>query len=193
MTEPSDALASLAAELAQASPPVGVGVVAAGMVCLAAGLTESIARASGAGWTGASGAAVQALTLRRRAEQAGSDDTSAYALARAALARSTTPSGGTGRDGALRGALIAAADALLAIAATAADCATLAAETAAHCEPAIRADAAGAADMAAAAAGVAASLVEINLALGPSDERRVRARELVRVAESARHRAREAG
>ena len=91
----------------------------------------------------------------------------------------------------LRAALVAAADALLAITATAADCAALAAEIAAHCEPELRADAAGAAELAAAAAGVAASLVEINLALTPGDPRRVRARALVQTAESESRRARE--
>jgi len=86
--------------------------------------------------------------------------------------------------------LVAAAEALLSIAATASDCAALASEIAAHCEPELRADAAGAAALAAAAAGVAASLVEINLALAPGDARRARARELARAAEFSRAAAR---
>jgi formiminotetrahydrofolate cyclodeaminase len=182
--EAQEGLAALAAELAASAPPTGAGIVAAGVVGLAAGLSESIARASLDSWDQARGSAVQALTLRRRAEEAGRDDAQAYGAARTALgerARST----GTGRDAALRAVLMAAADALLAITDTASDCAALAAEIAGHCEPELRADAAGAAELAAAAAGVAASLVEINLALAPGDVRRVRARELARAAQSS--------
>jgi methenyltetrahydrofolate cyclohydrolase len=183
--EAQEGLAALAAELAGTSPPTGAGIVAAGVAGLAAGLSESIARASLGSWDQARGSAVQALTLRRRAEAAGRDDARAYAAARTALGQRAT-STGTGRDAALRAVLVAAADALLAITATAADCAAVAAEIAAHCEPELRVDAAGAAELAAAAAGVAASLVEINLALAPGDARRARARELARAAESSR-------
>jgi formiminotetrahydrofolate cyclodeaminase len=193
MSDPTDALSALAAELASCAPPTGAGIVAAGVTAMAAGVSESIARASLGSWARASGAAVQALTLRRRAEIAGREDASAYESARAALALSATPSGATGRDAALRAALIAAADALLAIAAISADCATLAAEIAAHCEPQVRADAAGAAELAAAAAGVASGLVQINLALTADDPRCVRARELARAASSQRRRARDGG
>jgi formiminotetrahydrofolate cyclodeaminase len=189
MIEAPGGLAALAADLAAGSPPTGAGIVAAGVVGLAAGLSESIARASLDSWDQAPGAAVQALTLRRRAEAAGRDDAQAYAGARTALGRRAT-STGTGRDAALRAVLVAAADALLSIAATASDCAALAGEIAAHCQPELRADAAGAAALAAAAAGVAASLVEINLALAPGDARRATARELARAAEFSRTAAR---
>lgn len=189
MIEAPEGLAALAADLAAGSPPTGAGIVAAGVVGLAAGLSESIARASLDSWDQAGGAAVQALTLRRRAEAAGRDDAQAYAAARTALGQRAV-STGTGRDAALRAVLVAAADALLSIAATASDCAALAGEIAAHCRPELRADAAGAAALAAAAAGVAASLVEINLALAPGDARRARARELARAAEFSRAAAR---
>jgi formiminotetrahydrofolate cyclodeaminase len=191
--DPTEALSALAAGLAASAPPTGAGIVAAGVTGMAAGLSESIARASLGSWARASGAAVQAITLRRRAEIAGREDAEAYGSARAALALSASPSSATGRDAALRAALIAAADALLAIAAISADCAALAAEIAAHCAPEVRADAAGAAELAAAAARVADGLVQINLALTSGDPRRVRARELAQAAAAEVRRARDAG
>jgi formiminotetrahydrofolate cyclodeaminase len=182
--------AELAGELAHASPPAGAGVVAAGVASVAAGLSESIARASLSIWTEASGVAVQALVLRRRADAAGRDNAEAYATARRWLDQRAEPRA-PGRDAMLRAALFAAADALLVITAAAADCATLAAEIAAHCTPELEADAAAAAELAATAARAAGSLVEINLALTPLDPRRVRARVLVQTAESESLRARE--
>jgi methenyltetrahydrofolate cyclohydrolase len=190
VTEAPENLAAVAAGLAASSPPTGAGIVAAGVAGLTAGLNESIARASLGSWDQARGAAVQALTLRRRAEAAGRDNAQAYAAARTALGQRAIATG-TGRDAALRAVLVDAADALLSIAATASDCAALAGEIAAHCEPELRADAAGAAALAASAAGVAASLVEINLALTPGDARRAKARELAQGAEASRVGARE--
>jgi formiminotetrahydrofolate cyclodeaminase len=180
----------LAGELARTSPPAGAGVVAAGVAGVAAGLAESIARDSLSTWTEATGVAVQALVLRRRADSAGRDNAEAYATARRWLAERGDPRA-TGRDAMLRAALLAAADALLVVTAAAADCATLAAEIAANCRPELEADAAAAAELAASAARAAASLVEINLALTPGDSRRVRARALVQTAESECRRARE--
>jgi formiminotetrahydrofolate cyclodeaminase len=113
------------------------------------------------------------------------------AAARDALAAGIQP-GASGRDANLRAALIRAADTLLSIAATGADCAGLAAEVAAHCVPELRADAGGAAELATSAARAAARLVEINLALLPGDERRERARMIVVTAEAQRARARTA-
>lgn len=190
MTTAPEGFAELADELANDSPPAGAGVVAAGVASVAAGLAESIARASMASWPEASGVAVQALVLRRRADTAGRDDAEAYERARRWLTKPVEP-GAPGRDAMLRATLLAAADALLVIAATATDCATLAAEISVHCSPDLEADAVAAADLAATAARVAASLVEINLALGPADPRRVRARVLVKTAESESLRARE--
>ena len=71
MTTAPEGFAELADELANDSPPTGAGVVAAGVTSVAAGLAESIARASASTWPEASGVAVQALVLRRRADTAG--------------------------------------------------------------------------------------------------------------------------
>jgi formiminotetrahydrofolate cyclodeaminase len=190
VTEAPEAFAELAGELAHASPPAGAGVVAAGVASVAAGLAESIARASLNLWTEATGVAVQALVLRRRADAAGRANAEAYTAARRWLDQRAEPRP-PGRDAMLRAALFAAADALLVITAAAADCATLAAEIATHCTPELEADAAAAAELAATAARAAGSLVEINLALTPLDPRRARAQALVERAESECRRARE--
>ena len=189
MSEPTDSLARVAAELAVASPSSGAGVVSGGVAGLAAGLCEAVSRASLESWSEARGAAVQGAELRRRAADASAENAVAYAEARAALDHLPD---GTGRDAALRAALMRAADAPLAIAAIAADCATLAALIAHGCEAALRADAAAAAELAAATARSAAGLVEINLALLPGDERRERARDAAGVAEAQRVQARAA-
>jgi formiminotetrahydrofolate cyclodeaminase len=165
-------------------------VIAAGVVAMAAALCESIARNSLDAWPGGRGAAVQAATLRARADEAAAANARAYAAARDALQAPVAP-GTTGRDATLRTALLSAADTLLAITAGAGDCAGLAAEIARGCAPGLRADAAGAAELAAAAARAAAALVEINLALLPGDERRARVREIVAAAEADCVRARE--
>jgi formiminotetrahydrofolate cyclodeaminase len=190
VTYAPEGFAELASELAHASPPAGAGVVAAGVASVAAGLAESIARASLSIWTEATGVAVQALVLRRRADAAGRANAEAYTTARRWLNHRAEPRP-PGRDAMLRAALVAAADALLVVTAAAADCATLAAEIAAHCTPDLEPDAAAAAELAATAARAAGSLVEINLALAPLDPRRVRARTLVGTAESESRRARE--
>lgn len=191
MTDTTAGLAAIAAQLASASPAEGAGVVAAGVAGLAAGLCESLARSSLRSWDESAGVAIQAATLRTRAIEAGSGNARAYAAAREALQALAQP-GGTGRDANLRAALIAAADTLLAIAATAADCAALAAEIAGRCDPAERPDAAAAAELAAAAAHGAAALIDINLALLPGAERRQRAIAIVAAADRGRERARRA-
>ncbi len=191
MSETSAELSEIAGRLALASPTDGAGVVAAGVVGLAAALCESIARDSLQTWADGGGAAVQAAALRARSSDAATANARAYDTARAALARAPEP-GIRGRDGNLLAALVAAADTLLTIAAAGADCAALAAEIARRCEPALRADAAGAAELATAAARSASALVEINLALMPGDQRRERASAIVAGAEAARASAREA-
>jgi formiminotetrahydrofolate cyclodeaminase len=189
VTDAPAGLAAIAQQLASASPVEGAGVVAAGVAGLAAGLCESLARGSLPSWDDSRGVAIQAATLRTRATEAGAGNARAYAAAREALRELAQP-GGTGRDANLRAALIAAADTLLVIADTAADCTALAAEIAGRCEPAERPDAAAAAELAAAATHAAAALIEINLALLPGDERRQRAAAIVAVADSERERAR---
>jgi len=166
-------------------------VIAAGVVGMAAGLCESIARYSLAAWPDGRGAAVQAATLRARANETAAANARAYTAARDAL-QTPAESGTTGRDATLRAALLSAADTLLAIASSAGDCAGLAAEIARGCAPGLRADAAGAAELATAAARAAAALVDINLALLPGDERRARVRAIVAAAEAECVRAREA-
>jgi formiminotetrahydrofolate cyclodeaminase len=190
LTDPAGALSDVAAALAPAQPPAGAGVVAGGIVTLVAGLCESVARASMGQWEDGRGAVVQAVELRRRAQALAAENAAAY---RAARERLDTPAGSeTGRDAALRAALMRAADAPLGICATAADCAVLAAALAHDVDPNARVDAVGAAELAAGAARAAAALVDINLALLASDERRVQAGECVAAAEAACLRAREA-
>ncbi len=191
MSEASADLSTIAGRLALASPTEGAGVVAAGVVELAAGLCESIARDSLQTWADGSGAAVQAATLRERSSEAATGNARAYDAARAALARAPEP-GASGRDGNLFAALVAAADSLLTIATAGADCAALAAEIAQRCEPVLRADAAGAAELATAAARSASALIDVNLVLMPGDQRRERASAIVAGADAARARAREA-
>jgi formiminotetrahydrofolate cyclodeaminase len=190
VTDTPRALDDAAGRLATASPVEGAGVVAAGVVGLAAGLCESVARATLAAWEQAGGAAIQAAALRVRAGEASVANARAYASARAALA-SESGSGATGRDALLRASLLGAADTLLTIADTGADCAGLAAEIAAHCRPELRPDAAGAAELAASAVRAVAGLVQANLALLPGDERRQRAAAIVLAAEAQRALARE--
>jgi hypothetical protein len=161
------------------------------VVELAAGLCESIARDNLVFWGDAGGAAVQAATLRGRAGAARAANAGAYAVARRALGPPAAP-GQPGADAALRAALIDAAESLLAVVTTAADCAGLAAEIAQSCEPSRSADAAGAAELTAAAARSAQALLEINLALGPDDERRGHVRAIVAAAEADCRRARHA-
>lgn len=183
----------VAERVAVASPPDGAGVVAAGVVELAAGLCESIARVSGLDQVDVRGVAMQAIALRERSAFLRAANGRAYAVARAELERTPAP-GETGRDAALRAALVAAANTVAGIAAVAADCAGVAAEVARLCDPALRTDAAGAAELAGAAARTAASLTNVNLALLPSDARRARVAEALSAAAGACQRARrEAG
>lgn len=191
MTATSTTLDDAAGRLATANPVEGAGVLAGGVVGLAAGLCEAVARATLETWEQAGGAAIQAATMRVRAGEASAANGRAYANARAVLA-APPDSGATGRDALLRASLLGAADTLLAIADTGADCAGLAAEIAVHCLPALRPDAAGAAELATSAVRTAAGLVQANLALLPGDERRQRAEAIVLAAEAQRARARDA-
>ena len=191
MTDTPTALDDAARRLATANPVEGAGVLAAGVVGLAAGLCESVARATLEAWEQAGGAAIQAAALRARAGEASVANARAYADARAALT-AAPGSGATGRDAMLRASLLGAADTLLTIADTGADCAGLAAEIAAHGLPGLRPDAAGAAELAASAVQTAIGLVRANLALLPGDERRQRAEAIALAAEAQRARARDA-
>jgi formiminotetrahydrofolate cyclodeaminase len=166
----------------------GAGEVAGGVIAVAAGLCEAVARASLEAWPDARGAVAQAAQLRRRADGLAGANAAAYADARRAL-HPPEPVG-TGRDGTLRATLLRSAEIPLALAAVAADCAVLAAVLAHEAEADVRGDAVAAAELAAGAARAAAWLVEINLALLPENPYRVQARAEVAAAEQARARAR---
>lgn len=174
----------------ESSPPGGAGALAAAVIEGAAGLCEALARDSVGDWEGARGAGVQAVTLRARAAAAGTANAAAYERARQALARPPDLARTRGRDAALRADLVAAADTLLTIAAVGGDCAALAADLARHGPAARSADAAGAAELATAAARTVTSLIAVNLALVQDDERRQHARAILVAAERAGERAR---
>jgi methenyltetrahydrofolate cyclohydrolase len=168
-----------------------VGPTAALVVALAAGITGEAARRSAESWDEGAGAMAQATALRRRALRLAREDLAAHLAASDALdaARETRPEGAAG-DGLLASALALAADLPLAIAEVAADAAQLAAAVAEAGEPDVRADAAGAALLAAGAACAASHLIEVNLATAPDDERLVRATELRAAADAASERGR---
>jgi methenyltetrahydrofolate cyclohydrolase len=178
-----------AARLADATPPAGVGDVAASTIALSLGLCESLAQTTADDWDDARGVIVQAHHLRSRTANAREVSLEAYAAARAQL-HPAQAAQSTGRDGMLRASLLAAADALLMLSELAADAAALAATIAGHASPDYQPDAAGAAEMAAAAATSIRLLIDANLALGPDDARRQRAAALVASAVDSRAQAR---
>jgi formiminotetrahydrofolate cyclodeaminase len=186
---PAADLGRIGATLAAGPPGPGVGEVAGGVIAVAAGLCESIARASVEHWPDGRGVVAQAAELRRRAETLAAENAAAFGRVRTALLAPQQAT--TGRDATLRATLLRAAEIPLALASTAADCAILAAAIARDALPDFRADAIGAAELATGAARSAAWLVEINLALLPDDPFRVQARAVVAAAEHAREWARE--
>lgn len=190
----SDALTDLSVEellraVADESTAVASGATAATAATLAAGLVTMSARRS-TGWPGASAAVGQGEVLRRRA--AGLIDESATAFDRAAgeLAVGTTrghePT--PQRDWQLGEALRRAADVPLAVAGTALDIATLAAEVAESCEEAARPDAVAATVLAESAVAIAVHLVCVNLLTESGGSDRERANELAEVAKRLRNR-----
>lgn len=170
--------------LARRGPGPAVGSAAALVTATAAALVAKAARTSTAHWDGAPAAAAQAEALRARAAPLAQADADAYAAAVARLdePREEDPDR---RNFQLGRALDAAAVIPLRIAATAADVAALAAEVAEHGNPSLRPDATGAALLAEGAARTAAHLVEVNLAVGPDDERVREARACVDAAGAA--------
>ena len=165
---------------AEVSAPGG-GSVAAIVTGLAASLAAMAARFSEQQWEDAPGAVAQAEALRARSLPLADADAAAYEsyLAALHLPRELEPQA---RDAAIGEALSRAADVPLAIAETALDVASLAAELAERGNPNLRGDAAAAALLAEAAVRATANLVEINLATREGDERVARARELVEMA-----------
>jgi formiminotetrahydrofolate cyclodeaminase len=150
------------------------GPLAAGLTADAATLLVELARAADEG-----AAAAQAESLRLRAEPLAVADADAYAAAVAHLARRD------GTDHELGRALEAATEVLVRICDTAADVAELAEHVADRCRPESRADALGAAVLAAAAAQTAAHLVEVNLAMTSSHPRFLQAKRAAAAAAAA--------
>jgi formiminotetrahydrofolate cyclodeaminase len=187
--QPAHALAAVAAALA-ATPGPGAGEVAGGVVAVAAGLCEAVARASLPAWPDGRGAVVQAAELRRRAHALAAENARVFDAVRGALRPPLTPS--SGRDATLRATLLRSAEVPLQVATAACDCAVLAAAIAHDAHPDLRADAIGAAELATGAARSAAWLVEVNLALLSDDPYRLEARAVVAAAEAARTAARDA-
>jgi len=170
--------------------PGGAGVAAGQTLLLSLAVCEAIALDAIGDPVQRSGAVLQARRLRARAEEALELSTRAYTRAREQLALAAVGAAGgasrvTGRDAALRRALIDAADGLIALAEVAADVVVLAAGLAEAVEPSRRPDAAGMAELALGVARCAHHLVGVNLALKRVDERRDHVAELVAAAEHA--------
>lgn len=171
-------------EFARATPVPGAGPAAAFVTAVSAALTAMSARSSRGVWRDASAAVAQAESLRARAVRLAEEDAEAV---EAFLAERTSGTAAETdvRDFRLGRALHRAADVPLQIVEAASDAAVLASHTAEHCAGDVRADAAAAALLAAGAAHSAAHLVEVNLLMLEGDARVVRARGLVRAADTA--------
>jgi formiminotetrahydrofolate cyclodeaminase len=177
-TAPEDLLALDVDELLDAlsgdDPAPGSGSAAALVVAMAAALVSKAARRSREVWPEAAGATAQAHALRLRAAPLAVADARAF---REALDRIEQPAG---QDHLLGAALAQSVDVPLQILHAAADVAALAREVAANCDPVSRADAIGAAHLAAAAVRAAAHLVEVNLGATAEDPRVAAAQAVVR-------------
>ena len=169
--------------IAAETPAPGGGSVAAFVAEMAASLAAMAARFAH-DWDGAAGAVAQAETLRHRAAPLAGEDAVAYenVLTAMRMPQELEPEV---RNTLIGETLSRAADVPLAIAECAASVAELAAEIAVCGNPNLRGDAAAAAILAAAAARLAANLVEINLSTVEGDDRIERAREIVRSADRA--------
>jgi formiminotetrahydrofolate cyclodeaminase len=168
-----------------------IGPTAGLVVALCAVVLGESARRSGDSWEEAGGAVAQAAALRARAARLAREDLDAHLAATEAIGAALEGQQ-AGADGPLAAALARAADLPLEIAEAAADASLLGALVAENGNPDLRADAAGAAALAAGAVGAAAHLIEVNLATVPDDERLARARELIVAAAAASERARAA-
>ena len=166
-----------------------IGPAAALTAALVTGVTESAARRSAGSWEDAGAVIAQAVALRRRALRLAREDVEAHGAASAALDAAEQQ---RGDDAGLGEALDRAADVPLRIAETAADAAVLAAVVAERAEPALRADAAGAALLAGGVARASVHLIEVNLATRRDDPRLAQAHDLIALANAAADRARSA-
>lgn len=181
-------LAEFLDDLERAGPIPASGPAAAIVGAMAASLVAMAAR-SATGWSGAAGAAAQAIELRGRLVPLALADAVAYAEALEAL---DEVAAGREQHAELGPKLDRAAELPLRIAETAADVAELAAVASEHGEGPSRADAIAAAALAEGAVVAAVHLVELNLRTTPGDARSRRGEGLVAAAAVARERALEA-
>jgi formiminotetrahydrofolate cyclodeaminase len=165
-------------ETAAASVTPAGGAAAAVAVGLAAALTAMAARCSRESWDGSEGAVAQAEAIRARVEPLAAEDVAAYSAV-LRLRREGAD------DEALGRALERAAEIPSGLAEAAADALELAVHVADRCDPAVRADAVAAAELARAAARIGSGIVAVNLATRPGDERAERARRLAEAADRA--------
>jgi formiminotetrahydrofolate cyclodeaminase len=177
-------------ELASPSPLPASGSASALAAAMAASLVSMAARLA-PDWEDAPGVAAQADALRVRAGRLAQLDAEAYGAV-LELREAAPDERPEDRDFRLGGAFSHAADVPLEIASVAEDVAELAALVADASAHAPRADAAGAAVLASAAARSAASLVAINLAVAEGDPRTGRAAMHAAAAELSAQRALEA-
>ena len=166
--------------MAHSEPRRGIGSAAAEAASKAAVIIATVARETGGSWPGARGAAAQAMTLAERLATLANVDAEVFAVALDAL-RHGSPD--------LKRQLEEAAAVPVEIAEKAADVAEAALHVAERCNGLLRADAAGAAALAAGASLAAAHLVRANLALPPDDDR---VRRAFRAADNARYAASQA-
>jgi formiminotetrahydrofolate cyclodeaminase len=164
-------------EVAAEGKTPGGGSVAALVTAAAAGLLAKVARESKDGWAEARGIAAQAESLRDRAAPLAQLSAEQYEAALRAL-DDPDASPSERRDFELGRAYARAAEPPLRIVEAATDVAQLAATVARNGDPSLRADAATAGVLAAAAARAAAELVAVNLTASSTDERARRARAL---------------
>ena len=158
-------------EASHSGRPAAAGPATAQAGAAAASIVAAAARAAGDP-TGAAQAASLATRLQRLAD----DDAEAYAAALAVLPDGDPGEPDARRDFALGNVLDRAAAVPLAIAEACADVTTLARDLANRLDPTLAPDLEAAARLAGGAARAAAHLVEINLVVGPDDERARRAR-----------------
>ena len=186
--------AALAGRLAEGDVEPPGGAIAALVAAWAAALAAAAADRSREGWEGAAGACAQAQSLRTRALRLLEQGARAHAQAMEKLAGRGRVAQGDGeraemRDWRLGQAVRQAAQPPLELSACALTVAQLAELIASHAAGEVRADAAVAAQLAAAAARAGAHLVEINLVVGGDRQPAVHARELAEAAAAAAARA----
>jgi formiminotetrahydrofolate cyclodeaminase len=155
------------------------GEVAALLVGLATDLAAQVAGAS-PGWSERGGALAQADTVRERALALATEHQHAYRVALAELSRAleTTGSDEPSSEPDLGEALARVVAPLLALGEAASDAAELAKHVARSGSPVVRPDAVAATMLATVAAEISVHLIDINLLIGPDDERSRLAHEL---------------